>query len=94
MRVLPLLILAVILLFLAGLIAPQRSRRLQAWIDGRLQKGRKKGDRSAGWVGDWTASSLEYGQRINAAVIRAGRAVRDRLSSAGHWFREKLSSVL
>jgi hypothetical protein len=94
MRVLPLLIVAVIVLFFAGLIAPERSRRLQAWIDDRLQKGRRKGDRSAGWVGDWTARSLGYGQRINAAVIKAGRAVRDWLAGAGHWIRRRISSAL
>ena len=79
MRVLPLLIIAMIVLFLSGLVVPQRSKRLQAWVDGRLQVGRRKGERNAGWVGDWTARSLKAGQAINTAVVRAGRAVRDKL---------------
>jgi hypothetical protein len=93
MRVLPLLIIAVIVLFFAGLIAPQRSKRLQAWVDGKLQQGKVKGDRGYGWVGDWTARSLHWGQKVNAAAVRAGRRVRGGLSGAGHWLREKLSSV-
>ena len=93
MRVLPLLIIAVIVLFFAGLIAPRRSKRLQAWVDGKLQQGKAKGDRRYGWVGDWTARSLHWGQKVNAAAVRAGRRVRDTLSGVRHWLREKLSSV-
>jgi hypothetical protein len=77
MRVLPLLIVAVIILFFSGLIVPERSKRLQGWIDQRLQVGEEKGRRKAGWAGNWTAKSLQAGQTINAAVVRAGRRLRD-----------------
>ena len=79
MRILPLLIIATIVLFFAGLVAPQRSRRLQAWVDGKLQVGKRKSEQNAGWVGDWTAKSLKAGQTVNKAVPRAGRKARDKL---------------
>jgi hypothetical protein len=79
MRVLPLVIIAVVVLFFAGLILPERSKRLQRWVDERLEDGEQKGWRSGGWVGDWTARSLHAGQSINAAAVRAGRGLRRRL---------------
>jgi hypothetical protein len=79
MRILPLLIIATIVLFFAGLIVPQRSKRLQAWVDGKLQVGKPKSEHNAGWVGDWTAKSLKAGQTVNKAAVRAGRKVRDKL---------------
>jgi hypothetical protein len=79
MRVLPILVIAVLVLFFAGLIVPGRSKRLQIWVDERLQQGREKGRRNAGWVGDWTAKSMKAGQRLNARVVSAGRAVREKL---------------
>jgi hypothetical protein len=78
-RVLPLLILGTIVMFMSGLIAPERSKRLQGWVDGRLQKVKKKGERNAGWVGDWTAKSFRAGQRINTAAVRTGRRLRKKL---------------
>jgi hypothetical protein len=79
MRILPLLIIATIVLFFAGLIAPQRSKRLQAWVDGKLRVGRRKGEENAGRFGDWTARSMKAGQKLNTKVVRAGRKVRDKL---------------
>jgi hypothetical protein len=79
MRVLPLLVVAVIVLFFAGLIVPQRSKRLQRWIDDRLQTGKQKSSSRAGFVGDWTAKSLRYGQAINETVVTAGRKVRQKI---------------
>jgi hypothetical protein len=76
MRVLPILILGTIVLFLSGLIAPRRSKRLERWIDGRLRKGRRKGDKKAGRIGDWTAKSLWYGQRLADGALDVGRRVR------------------
>jgi hypothetical protein len=80
MRIIPLLIIAVIVLFFAGLIVPERSKRLQRWVDERLEDGEQQGWRKGGRVGDWTAKSLHGGQSVNAAVVRAGRGVRRRLS--------------
>jgi hypothetical protein len=79
MKALPLLILASIVLFLAALIAPRRSKRLQRWIKDRLQKGKQKGRRKAGWVGDWTAKSLDWGQRWLDTVMSGGRKARGKL---------------
>jgi hypothetical protein len=72
MRVIPLLLV----LFLAALIAPRKSMRMQRWIERRLEKGKRKGWRNAGFLGDWTAKSLHWGQRMVDAVMSAGRHVR------------------
>jgi hypothetical protein len=74
-----LLLIAMIVLFFSGLIVPERSKRLQGWVDERLESVEQKGWRNGGRVGDWTAKSLHAGQSINAAVVRAGRRVRERL---------------
>jgi len=78
-RILPIIILGTIFLFFAGLVAPRRSQRLERWIDQRLQDGRDKGRHNAGWVGDWTAKSLAWGQRLVNGALHLGRRVRDRL---------------
>jgi hypothetical protein len=75
MRVLPI----VLVLFLVALIAPRKSRRLQRWIQTRLEKGKKKGHRNAGFVGEWTAKSLHFGQRLVDAAMSGGRRLRGRL---------------
>ena len=72
MRVIPLLLL----LFFAALIAPRKSKRLERWIQHRLEKGKRKGRRKAGFLGDWTAKSLHWGQRMVDALMSAGRRVR------------------
>jgi hypothetical protein len=76
MRALPLIIIGTVVLFLTGLIAPRRSKRLERWIDRRLQQARRKGKRRAGRIGDWTAKSLAYGQRLADAALAGGRRVR------------------
>jgi hypothetical protein len=76
MRFLPIAILATIVLFFAGLIAPRRSKRLGRWVDLRLEKGRRKAGRRAGRIGDWTAKSLRYGQRLADGALKVGRRVR------------------
>jgi hypothetical protein len=76
MRILPILILGTIVLFVSGVVAPQRSKKLQGWVDDRLSQGERKGERRAGWVGDWLAKCLRAGQTVNAAAVRSGRRVR------------------
>jgi hypothetical protein len=83
MRAIPLLILGTIVLFLAALIAPRKSKRLQRWIKGRLQTGKRKSGRNAGRLGDWTAKSLDWGQRWVDKVMRGGRKTRGKLPGEG-----------
>jgi gas vesicle protein len=79
MKALPILILGTIVLFLAALIAPRRSKRLQRWIKDRLQKGKRKVNRKAGVIGDWTAKSLDWSQNWVDTVMSGGRKTRDKL---------------
>jgi hypothetical protein len=83
MRAIPLLILGTIVLFLAALIAPRRSKRLQRWIKQRMQKGERKANRNAGRLGDWTAKSLDWGQSWVDKVMRGGRKTRGKLPGEG-----------
>lgn len=75
----PLVLLSLVFLFLASLLAPHKSKRLQGWIDERLERGQGKGDRSAGRLGNVTAKTLAMTQRAADKTSRAGRALRDRL---------------
>jgi hypothetical protein len=83
MKAIPLLIIGSIVLFFAALIAPQRSKRMQRWIKDRLRKGERKGWRRAGFLGDWTAKSLQWGQDWVDTVMRGGRKSRDKLPGEG-----------
>jgi hypothetical protein len=83
MRVIPLLILGTIFLFLAALIAPRKSRRLQRWVKRPMRRGERKGNRHAGRIGDWTAKSLAWGRSWVDKVMRGGRKTRDKLPGEG-----------
>ena len=76
----PLVLISLIVLFVISLVAPRKSKRLQAWIDERLERGQEKGDRSAGRVGNWTAKTLDFTQRAADKTSQAGRRLHDRLS--------------
>ena len=76
----PLVLLSLILLFVISVAAPRKSKRLQGWIDERLERGQEKGDRSAGRVGNWTAKTLDFTQRAADKTSQAGRRLHDRLS--------------
>ena len=65
MRLIPILIIGTIVLFCAGVIAPQRSRRLQGWVHGRLQKGEHKGRQRAGRLGMSPGPALDEGGFFN-----------------------------
>jgi hypothetical protein len=43
-----LLVLFSIMLFVAAVVVPRRSQRLQGWYDRLLRRGERKGDRNAG----------------------------------------------
>ena len=83
MKALPLLILGTIVLFLAALIAPRKSKRLERWIKNRLDIGKRKSNRKAGFLGDWTAKSLDWSQRWVDSVMRGGRKTRAKLPGEG-----------
>jgi hypothetical protein len=72
-------LLLCVVLFLAGLIAPGRSRRLQRAMDRMLRKGERKSDSSAGRVGDWTEGSLKKMRQAGDKSAEAGREVRRKL---------------
>jgi hypothetical protein len=80
MRILPVLLLAMLVLFVIGLVAPRASRRVERWMNRRLDKIEAEGDRHAGFVGDWTAKLLSWGQRLLDAAVAAGRGLRGKLS--------------
>ena len=79
MKVLLLGIVFCLVLFVAGLVAPRRSRRLQKAMDRFLRKGERRSDRSAGRVGDWTETSLKKVRHAGDKSADAGRALRERL---------------
>jgi len=83
MRALPIILIVAVVLFLTGLIAPQKSRRLQAWINDRLERAEQKANRRAGFLGDWTAKTLRWGQKLVDAAASLGRRARGRLSGSG-----------
>jgi hypothetical protein len=72
----PVIILLVVFLFVAGVLLPRRSRRLQRWMDNRLRRGERKGARSGGRVGDWAARALQLLRRYGDRTVEAGRRVR------------------
>ena len=74
-----LVVLFCIVLFFAGLIAPRRSKRLQAWYDRVLRRGERKGDENAGKLGDLTEKSLKASRRAGDKSARAGRKLRNKL---------------
>jgi hypothetical protein len=79
MKVLLLGLVFCAVLFVAGFVAPKRSRRLQKGMDRILRKGERKSDRSAGRLGDWTEASLEKVRRVGDKSAEAGRSVRKKL---------------
>ncbi|MFL5820460.1 MAG: hypothetical protein ACJ76S_07235 [Solirubrobacteraceae bacterium] len=80
MRILPVLLVAMVVLFVTGLIAPRASKRVELWMDNRLDRLEAEGDRRAGFLGDWTAKLLAWGQRLLNAAVTIGRGLRGKLS--------------
>jgi hypothetical protein len=78
-KLLALGLLSCIVLFFVGVIAPRRSRRLQARLDRLLRRGERKGDRGAGKVGDLTRDSLKTVRRAGDKSAEAGRTVRKKI---------------
>ena len=77
MRVLlPLVVLTLIGLFVTGAVAPRKSRRVERWIDDRLERAEDKSARRAGRVGDWAAKMLDLSRRAGDKALELGRRLR------------------
>lgn len=79
MRILPIILILAVVVFVVGLVAPRKSYRLERWMTNRLKDAEDAADRRAGWVGDWTAKLLCWGQEILESAVSAGRGLRRRL---------------
>ena len=91
MRVLLLVIVLVcIVLFVAGVFAPERSKRMQTWVAQKLHMGERHADEKAGKVGDLTNSMLEKSRSATNASARGGRKVNEKAGDAASAVREKL----
>ena len=92
MRILLVLIVFVcIVLFLAGVLAPERSKKMQAWVARKLRRGERRGDEEAGKLGDATNTMLEKSRQATDKSAEGGRAVHDRAAEAGSAVGDKLS---
>ncbi len=81
MRILlALVVVFALLLFLVGLVAPRRSKRLQRRLDRKLRRGEDKGDRRAGKLGDWTETAIRWARKISDRSAEWGRKLRQKLS--------------
>jgi len=78
---LPVFVLGLVVLFCIGVFAPRRSRRLQGWIDDRMERHEERGERSHGRIGNWIATMLDWMQRATDAALRGGRRVRGKAES-------------
>jgi hypothetical protein len=80
MRILLALVLvACVVLFFTGLVAPERSRKLQRKFIGLMLRGEHRGEDKAGKLGDATAKSFEVSRRMGNASARAGRRIHRRV---------------
>ena len=66
-----------IVLFVGGVVAPYRSKKMQARVDELAKKGEKGGDENAGRLGDATRNALEKSRDAADASARAGRRVHE-----------------
>jgi hypothetical protein len=79
MKILLLVVVAVlicVILFLAGVISPRRSRQLQGDVDRVTRKGEEKADRKGGRLGSMTRSALDLLRRAANRSAEKGRQVR------------------
>lgn len=74
------LLVVCIVLFIAGVVAPRRSKKMQAGVDKLSKKGEGKGDSNAGKLGDLTSAALEKSRAAADASARAGRAVNEKIT--------------
>jgi hypothetical protein len=94
MRILLVLIVVVcIVLFFAGVFAPERSKRMQRWVADKLRKGERKGDENAGKLGDMTTAMLEKSRQATDNSAESGRAVHDKAADAGSAVKDTASGA-
>ena len=80
MKFLLLLVLVVfVVLFVAGVLVPRASRRMQGGFSRLVQRGEQKTEDNAGKMGDATNSTLGAVRRGADTSASAGRDVRDKL---------------
>ncbi len=83
MKVLVLLlgvVLVCVVLFVVGVIAPARSRRMQRSVGRLSRKGEDKSDRNGGRLGDANRKMLEKMRHAADASAQKGRHVNERLT--------------
>jgi hypothetical protein len=89
-KLLLVIVLVCIVLFLAGVFAPERSKKMQAWVAKKLRKGERKGDEEGGKLGDMTNTMLEKSRKATNKSAEGGRAVHDKAAEAGSTVGDKL----
>jgi gas vesicle protein len=80
---LPLILVGVIVclvLFIAALLSPPRSHRLQEFTGRWFRKGEDKSDESAGRMGDMTREALGITRRATETSADAGREIHEKVS--------------
>jgi hypothetical protein len=85
-----LIVLVCVVLFLAGVFAPERSKKMQRWVAEKLRQGERKGDEEAGKLGDMTNTMLEKSRNATDKSAEGGRAVHDKAAEAGSAVGDKL----
>jgi hypothetical protein len=75
-----LLVVLCVLLFVAGLIAPPASRRLQRRFERLMRRGETKGSDNAGRLGNTLDRTIGWGRRAGAHSADAGRRARRKVS--------------
>ena len=69
-----------VVLFVAGVFRPGRSRRMQDGVARASLKAEDKSDRTAGPLGDATESSLRAARKTADKSAEAGRETHDKLT--------------
>jgi len=73
------IVVLVVVVFAAGVVAPRRSRRMQAVRDRMLRRGEREGDEHGGMLGDAAESALEMIRHVADRSAEAGRQTRRKL---------------
>ena len=72
-------LLGFVVLFVAGVVAPRRSRSIEESWSRMFRRGEDKSDDRAGRVGDATNTALEKVLSGGETSARAGRSVRGKV---------------
>jgi len=73
------IVVLVVLVFVVGLVAPRKSRRMQAVRDRLLRRGEHEGDEHAGILGDAAEGTLEKIRHAGDRSAEAGRRTHYKL---------------